>query len=94
MKKESLDKVMKIKEELTRLEAEINEIENFTKRGWRISLRKLLSKPTKTTYKGFYCASGIDSIGSCIILETEEINAIKQIKLNKIKILQEELSNL
>lgn len=90
MNKESLDKANKIMDEINTLEAEISELEFKHKS----VLQKLFEFPPKKTFKNLWCISGIDSIGSCVMLQKDEIDVLASYKRSKVCELRSELNKL
>ncbi len=92
MKRENLEKAIKINQEIKRLEQEIKFLDDEDMR--RIhSIVKVL-KPKKYTYKGYLCSErDIDCADSCIYLiylDHKECVALADFKRNEIEELQKQ----
>lgn len=89
MKRENLEKAIKINQEIERLEQEIDFLDDTNMR--RIySIVKAL-KPKEYTYKGYFCSErDIDCIGSCVYLDHKECVALADFKRNEIEELQKQ----
>ena len=90
MNKESLDKANKIMDEINSLESEISALEFKHK----TVLQKLFEFPPQKTFKNLWCISGIDSIGSCVMLQKDEIDMLASYKREKVLKLRNELNKL
>jgi len=90
MDKESLDKANKIMNEIKTLEAEISELEFKHKS----VLQKLFKFPPQKTFKNLWCISEVDSIGSCVLLQKDEIDMLASYKRGKVYRLRNALNKL
>lgn len=99
MKYQNIDKAKHYKSEIERLELEIAEIQKLVDTN-KPNLNWLFSKiikgtPKEKTYKGFYCTRELDCIGSSVLINPREAQAVidvKKIEIEEFEKLIDDLS--
>lgn len=98
MKYDNIDKAKYYKSEIETLEIEIQEIEKLVSAKklnpkWLFA-NKIKEKPKEKTYKGFYCTNSIDSIGSIVLINAREAQAVINIKKIEIEEFKKKIAEL
>ena len=98
MKYENIEKAKHYKSEIETLELEIKEIQKLVGAN-KPNLNWLFSKmfkgtPREKTYKGFYCTRELDCIGSSVLINPREAQAVIDVKKIEIKEFEKLINDL
>lgn len=97
MTNEQLEKANEIRSNIRTLKAECDSLAPDWKTGLfrERSIHKLLNgKPKSKTYKSYYCTEQLDIIGSAILITPDEVEILRNFKIEKIRLLQKELDEM
>jgi len=60
----------------------------------RLALSKLFKKPEKKTVWNYWCSQNLDSLGSIILFDADEVQVLIDFKMSKLNALKEKFSKL